>query len=64
MAARRKPGWASFTELEPPNPEQVELQGLSVIVAVLERMDDAERARALRWLVDRYGPKVSLGGEP
>jgi len=63
MPARRKPGWKEFDEVPAPAPEQVELLGLSVMVTVLERMSPAERARSLKWLLDRYGPRVTLGGD-
>lgn len=55
MAARRTPGWREFPDQPTPQPHEVELLGLGVLVTVFERMGAAERRRCLAYLDDRYG---------
>jgi hypothetical protein len=60
---RRQISWADVPALLPPDPGQVELLGLGVLVAVLERMSSAERRRALVYLADRYGEKAAASDD-
>jgi hypothetical protein len=67
MAARIKPGWASIPDMDPPPlGTDRELPALAAVVAILRQLDATERARVLRYVVERYGPTVRLGdgGEP
>jgi hypothetical protein len=61
MAARTKPGWASIPDMDPPLPAYRELPALTAVVAILGHLDATERARVLRYVVERYGPAVRLG---
>lgn len=64
MAARRPPSWSDVPDMTPPPPgTDRELPALAAVVSILGQLALPERARVLKYVLDRYAPTVRLGDQ-